>query len=49
MEWDEFKLEDIIKIKHGYAFKGEYFSEEATNDILLTPGNFLIGGGFKAD
>lgn len=47
--WKEFCLNDIIHIKHGYAFKGEYFSDEVTNDILLTPGNFKIGGGFKGD
>ncbi len=47
MTWDSFKLGEIISIKHGYAFKGEFFSEEPTNDILLTPGNFKIGGGFK--
>lgn len=47
--WDTFTLGDIVTIKHGWAFKGEYFSEEPTNDILLTPGNFYIGGGFKSD
>ncbi len=48
MKWKEYSLDDLIHIKHGYAFKGEYFSEEPTDDILLTPGNFAIGGGFKA-
>ncbi len=47
--WKEYRLGDIINVKHGYAFKGEYFSDSATSDILLTPGNFKIGGGFKAD
>ncbi len=47
MTWGDFKLGEIVSIKHGYAFKGEFFSEEPTNDILLTPGNFKIGGGFK--
>ncbi len=46
-EWREFKLGDIVSVKHGYAFKGEYFSEIPTLDILLTPGNFNIGGGFR--
>jgi len=36
-------------IKHGYAFKGEHFSDTATPEILVTPGNFKIGGGFKLD
>lgn len=48
MKWKEYSLDELIHIKHGYAFKGEFFSEEPTADILLTPGNFAIGGGFKA-
>lgn len=47
--WDRYKLGDVIDIRHGYAFKGEYFSDEPTNNILLTPGNFSIGGGFKSN
>lgn len=47
--WEEVKLGDICQIKHGYAFKGEFFSDEPTNNLLLTPGNFAIGGGFKSD
>ncbi len=48
-EWKEYKLGDLITIKHGYAFKGEFITLEETNNILLTPGNFKIGGGFKDD
>jgi type I restriction enzyme, S subunit len=48
MKWVEYNLDELIHIKHGYAFKGEFFSDEPTDDILLTPGNFAIGGGFKA-
>lgn len=48
-EWREVRLGDYIDIKHGYAFKGEYITEDKTNDILVTPGNFRIGGGFKED
>ena len=47
MEWKESLLGELVEIKHGFAFKGEYFAEEKTNDILLTPGNFAIGGGFQ--
>lgn len=47
--WETYCLSDVITIKHGWAFKGEFFSEEPTDDILLTPGNFFIGGGFKGD
>jgi len=47
--WNVLKLEDILKIKHGYAFKSKNFSDEETNLYILTPGNFRIGGGFKSD
>lgn len=43
------RLSDYIKIKHGFAFKGEYFSARSTKDVLVTPGNFAIGGGFKGE
>ncbi len=46
-EWEKKRLGDLINIKHGYAFKGEFFSEEGPGPLLLTPGNFAIGGGFK--
>lgn len=42
-------LGDLISIKHGFAFKGQYFCDNPTSDILVTPGNFAIGGGFKQD
>ncbi len=41
------KLGDLIFIKHGYAFKGENISTIDNGIVLVTPGNFLIGGGFK--
>lgn len=43
------KLSDFINIKHGFAFKGEFFRDFETENYLLTPGNFAIGGGFKSD
>lgn len=46
-EWRKVRLGDHISIKHGYAFKGEYFSENGAGPILVTPGNFAIGGGFR--
>ncbi|MEZ7960194.1 MAG: restriction endonuclease subunit S [Pseudomonadales bacterium] len=46
-EWRETQLNELIDIKHGFAFKGEYFTDEPTNDLLLTPGNFSVGGGFQ--
>jgi len=47
-DWQEVKLGDLVKIKHGYAFKGEFISEIQNDHLLLTPGNFEIGGGFKS-
>lgn len=43
------KLGDLIKVHHGFAFKGEHFQEEASGLVVVTPGNFQIGGGFKSD
>ena len=40
-------LSNFIKIKHGYAFKGEHISTDDNGVVLVTPGNFCIGGGFK--
>lgn len=41
------RLGDLIRVKHGYAFKGVHFTEEVMPNVLLTPGNFAIGGGFQ--
>lgn len=46
-DWKEYRLGDYIKVKHGYAFAGKNITTEETDDILVTPGNFNIGGGFK--
>lgn len=40
------RLGDFFKIKHGYAFKGESFSNQG-EFVLLTPGNFQPEGGIK--
>ena len=48
-EWKEYKLGDFLKIKHGFAFKGENIVPYETESILVTPGNLHIGGGFKSD
>lgn len=45
--WRKVKLERLIEIKHGFAFAGEFFSDLENENILLTPGNFKIGGGFN--
>jgi len=45
--WESIPLKDIVDVTHGYAFLGEFFSEEPTARVLTTPGNFRIGGGIK--
>ena len=45
-DWQPKQFRDIIDIKHGYPFKGEFFSASGEY-ILLTPGNFFEAGGFK--
>ena len=47
--WRKVMLGDLIDIGHGFAFKGEFIHDEPQGDLLLTPGNFAIGGGFKGD
>ncbi|MBC8255071.1 MAG: restriction endonuclease subunit S, partial [Ardenticatenia bacterium] len=44
--WRTATLGEFFRIKHGYAFKGEFFSESGPY-ILLTPGNFNPDGGIK--
>ena len=46
--WVETTLGDLIEVKHGFAFKGEFITEVPYNEILVTPGNFKVGGGFKS-
>lgn len=41
------KLGDHISIKHGYAFDGEFFSDQDNGIVLVTPGNFAMGGGYQ--
>lgn len=40
-------LGDYIRIKHGFAFKGDHITADDNGVVLVTPGNFEIGGGFK--
>lgn len=44
--WRTRRFGDIATVKHGFAFKGEYFASEGEY-ILLTPGNFDPHGGFR--
>ena len=46
MSWQELTLGSAIHVKHGFAFKGEFFSDQGAH-IVLTPGNFNEEGGFR--
>ena len=46
MTWTEVQLGDAIHVKHGFAFKGQFFKCSGTH-VVLTPGNFNEGGGFR--
>jgi type I restriction enzyme S subunit len=47
--WEVKAISEIGYLKHGYAFKGEDFSEYETYLVLVSPGNFKIKGGFNFD
>ena len=44
--WVEKPFSELCDIKHGYAFEGEFFSNEGEY-VLLTPGNFYEHGGYR--
>lgn len=46
MAWRDCTLGDVLTVKHGFAFRGEYFGDTGSH-IVLTPGNFYEEGGFK--
>lgn len=45
VEWGSCPLGLLIDIKQGYAFSGEFFSDQRNDKVLLTPGNFHVAGG----
>lgn len=45
--WPKVKIGEVLSIKHGYAFEGDGISSEDNGVVLVTPGNFKLGGGFK--
>lgn len=45
-DWQPTTLGSYFRIKHGFAFKGEFFSTSGPY-VLLTPGNFREEGGLK--
>ncbi|MGL6626002.1 restriction endonuclease subunit S [Aeromonas jandaei] len=44
--WVNKPLSELCDIKHGFAFKSEYFTNEG-DYTLLTPGNFFETGGYR--
>jgi type I restriction enzyme, S subunit len=44
--WEPVRLGSLLAVKHGYAFKGEFF-EDSGEAVVLTPGNFRVGGGLQ--
>lgn len=44
--WEKRNLQGYIAIKHGFAFKSEYFTDSGLL-VLLTPGSFYEDGGFR--
>jgi len=45
-DWKTMVLDEVITIKHGFAFKSELFADNGKYS-LLTPGNFYESGGFR--
>ena len=44
--WVEKRLAELCDIKHGFAFKSEFFTDSG-DYVLLTPGNFYESGGYR--
>ncbi|MCG7601494.1 restriction endonuclease subunit S [Halomonas sp. McH1-25] len=47
-EWTPLVLSEVIEVKHGWAFKGDYMSEDAgEGPVVVAIGNFDYSGGFR--
>ncbi|OGS91794.1 MAG: hypothetical protein A2Z95_07740 [Gallionellales bacterium GWA2_60_18] len=46
MTWHDLNLGEAVRVKHGYAFKGEFFAKQGAL-MVVTPGNFVESGGFR--
>ena len=44
--WVEKPLSALCEIKHGFAFKGEFFTNKG-DYVVLTPGNYYESGGYR--
>ncbi|MFQ2771009.1 restriction endonuclease subunit S [Aeromonas caviae] len=45
-KWDMQPIGKLLQIKHGFAFKSEFFTSKGEY-ILMTPGNFFESGGYR--
>ncbi|WP_306546783.1 restriction endonuclease subunit S [Desulfobulbus sp.] len=49
-DWNKTRLSELIEVKHGWAFKGEYIVEGLSKGpIVVAIGNFDYSGGFRFD
>lgn len=46
-DWPVVRLGEYVRVKHGFAFRGQDFGDKGEH-VVLTPGNFHDEGGFKA-
>jgi len=44
--WVEKPFSELCDIKHGFAFKGEFFTKQGRY-VVLTPGNYYEAGGYR--
>ena len=44
--WETGPIGDLLSVKHGFAFKSEFFADSGPF-VLLTPGNFYETGGYR--
>jgi type I restriction enzyme S subunit len=47
-KWQVRTFGNVLRLKHGYAFKSSFFSDEGEY-VVLTPGHFFEKGGFRAN
>jgi len=45
-KWNKKSLGEILRVKHGYAFKSDFFKKSGEY-VLLTPGNFYEKSGYR--
>jgi type I restriction enzyme S subunit len=45
--WEWCRINDLLNLKNGYAFKSKFFDLEIGPYVLATPGNFHETGGFR--